>query len=154
MLLRYLHRPVFVLWWLGVSFLVFDLLFAIAVHLPGHQNNMCVPGGNIYLGNLIFFGIFAVLFSFLLVSVLYSYGDYGRLFQGSTFLSVFGGIMGVLSSFCTVCTLPLLGFLGGSSVLFLIAEYDLWLKIIAIVVLLGGMILLEKRLRDGCALHL
>lgn len=140
---------------LALFAVVFGILFwfnyYLMVHLVGSRDMMCVMGAG--------FTPFNMTFAFLMSSMagLMAVGFFenlrnrtalSRVKVGST--SVLGLTMGTLTSFCTLCSLPALSLFGSSVSLGFFTEYEIYFKVISLVLLGIGFYVVNKEVKEGC----
>ena len=151
-LLRLLSSPKHFLLFAGGSVLLFDVFYVIMATLPGEDQYMCVPGANLTVSNLLFAGAFSVVLSIVLVGLwaLFSVTSRKeRVNMGA--LTGIGSVLALFTLFCTVCTLPVLSLFGLSIALGFFSSYNLIFKIVALVLLAGVLILLDRKLDPACS---
>jgi hypothetical protein len=112
---------------------------------------MCIVGGQLTALNILFSFVLSVAAG-LIVSGLWekahqkSSKDWLKVGSASTF----GLVMGTLTSFCAVCTLPVIGLLGVGSLLTFISQYQMVFQIFSLIFFGLGLYLLNSQLRDRC----
>ena len=129
----------------------FALNYAVIARLPGEKDLMCVVGGGLMPLNLTFALILSAMVSLLIM------GFVGLFSQkkikvgwkaGST--STFGMVIGVLTTFCTFCTLPVVSLFGVGVGLGFITEYEWWFKVASLIILGLSIYLLNNQLKEKC----
>jgi hypothetical protein len=129
----------------------FYLNYWAMANLPGHTNNMCVPGGNLNTANVLISLLISVLIGFTVVGLAELISQKrmkASLKAGST--STIGAAFGIVTSFCTACTLPVLSLFGLSISLTFFTTYELWFKSLSILLLSFAIYMLNRQLADNC----
>lgn len=141
-----LKQPVYLLIFLGVGFIFFDVNYYLMSTLPGSRNEACVMGVNLTPLN-IFFSIISSLAIALMVSgIIALLARKGGKKVAATSLSGVGFGLGAFTLFCPVCALPALTAFGLSLGLDFFNDFNLIIKILSLILLFGGLILLNKQL--------
>ena len=137
----------------GLSVLIFDFSYYLMSSLPGSRNSMCVVGANLTALNIGFSLIMSVLAGLMVVAMINLAGrryTAKKAVFGS--LSGFGFFAGLLSVFCPVCSLPVLGLLGLSLGMEFFTEHHLIIKVFSLVAVIGGLYLLNSQLKEKCTI--
>jgi hypothetical protein len=146
-----LKTPKYFLVALGTAFIVFDILFVLMASLPGTQNEMCVMGGNLTAGNIFYSIFFSILVGIVIAGFL-ALADKNiktrKMTMGS--ISGVGAGLGFLTAFCTVCTIPVISFLGLSISLEFFTYNNLFVKIISVCLIAYAIFRLNKQLEGQC----
>lgn len=130
----------------------FALNYSIIARLPGHKDFMCVPGGGLTPENLTFAFALSAMVGLLVM------GFVGLFVQkrakvgwkaGST--STFGMIVGFLTTFCTLCTLPVISLFGFGVGLGFITTYEWWFKGASLIILSVSLHLMNRQLKNQCS---
>jgi len=145
-------NPVYVFIALGAAFLVFDVSYYALAHLPGTRNLACVEGGYLTAGNVLFSVVFAILLGIFAAGFV-------RLFRIRTetkkatlmSLSGVGLLVGMLTTFCTVCTIPVISFFGLSVGLGAFTTFNVYFKVFSLASILYALYLLHKQIQGDCA---
>lgn len=140
-----------VLIFVAVSSAFFSINYYALKKLPSSNGFMCTIGGNISVLNIVFITTISIAIGLLVVGLiqLTHKKKYENRFRiGSA--SAAGTFTGMLTTFCTFCTLPILGLFGVGAVLSFIAEYQIYIKSISILILGISVYLLNKQLRGKC----
>lgn len=154
-LLRLLKHPVYAMLTAGVSLLLFDLGYWVMATFPGEKNNMCVPGVNLTLLNITFTLLFSIAISIAFIGIIEVIKR--RAFSSGVSLTGLSGIsflVALLTTFCTFCTLPVITLFGVSFGLGFITFYEIWFKLLSLVLVCITLFLLEKKLSVACACSL
>jgi hypothetical protein len=136
---------------LGVAFIVFDLQYFLMASLPGTRNNMCVDGGNLTPINIIFSIFLSLLVGLMIVNLIALF-----LMQASknkaalTSATGVGMGLGALTLFCPICALPVISVFGLSIGLEFINDFNLWLKLLSIAMIIVSLIMVNGRLDKDC----
>lgn len=152
-----LRNPKYLFALVGVAFVAFDLSYYLMASLPGNRDEMCIMGANLTPLNI----WFSVMLS-LMVGVLFA-GFWSlidkkihlqkqsggkKIAVGS--LSGIGAFLGVMTMFCTACTLPVISLFGLSVGLEVFTDNNYIFKIASLVMVLVSIILLNRQLEDKC----
>lgn len=135
----------------GFTFgLLFYANYYLMAHLVGERDLMCVMGAGLTPFNLFFAFVMSVMAGFLVVGVVQNSKNRAtsQVKVGST--SFLGLGLGTLTSFCTLCSLPALTLFGSSVSLGFITEYEVYFKLLSIVLLAVGLYLVNRELKEGC----
>lgn len=150
-LLEQLKKPTYLLTALGVAFILFDINYFFMTSLPGSRDEMCVMNINVTPGNIIF-SILVSLLTGLVLAGLMSLLVMRSTQRKASMAAVSGlGVgIGALTVFCPVCAIPVFA-IGGASVVFeLFNQYGVIFKIVSVVLLLGSLWYLNKKLDPDC----
>ena len=140
---------IYVLIGFGVSLIVFNINYYLMANLPGSRDNACVMGAGLTPLNIIFSVVLSVLTGIFVVFLI-------KLFRkrmaklASTSASGIGLVVGVLTVFCTLCALPVISLFGISLSLSIFVDYNVYFKILSVVLMLGGLYLVNRQLKKGC----
>lgn len=151
-LLKGLQVPTFVLLGLGIVVLFFDIQYFVMSNFPGTRNEMCVMGANLTPSNITFAGILSIMIALLVTGFLQLFQQKlnQRKLMATSMSSTVGLFLGVISSFCTICTLPILSLSSLSIGLEFFSEYQAYLKVASIVLLGWALMLLNRQLKNVC----
>lgn len=148
-----LKKPVNLALFVMAGSLFFAVNYYAMAKLPGSRDYMCVMGGNFTAGNIMF-SIMLSLAAGLLAAGMWEQVQQKRIEKsyrmGSA--STVGIVMGTITSFCTVCTLPVISLFGIGGALTFISEYQLHFKALSLLFLVAGLYLLNKQLKKECKL--
>lgn len=150
-LLATLKLPKNLIFFTGVSLLLFDLSYYLMSVLPGSRNSMCVVGANLTPLNIVFSLVMSILAGLMMVAVMSLAGSRIRRDKAALgSLSGVGFLIGLFSVFCPACSFPVLTLLGVSVGMEFISEHQLLFKGVGFVALLMGLYLLESQLKGEC----
>lgn len=149
-LLLTLKNPTSLLVLLGFAFLLFDLQYIMMSQLPGYENEMCVMGAGLKPSNI----LFAIVMS--LMGGLFAVGFYETLKQRNTSFKALsfsgvGALLGSMTVFCAACTLPVLSLFGLAFGFSLFTTYDIWFKVISLVLISYGLYQIDKQIKGNCS---
>lgn len=143
------------MWLVGFAtgLLVFDVQYFTMANFPGTRNEMCVMGANLTPLNIVFALLLSTMIALLIIGFIQLFKK--KLEQkkvlASSVSTTFGLLIGVFSSFCTLCTLPVLSLSGLSVGLEFFTEYQAVFKIISLLLLGAALLQLNKQLKDQCS---
>jgi len=162
-----LKTPKYLLSAFGVAFLVFDISYYLMSTLPGSRNEMCVMGANLTPLNISFGILLSLMFGVLGAGFWGLYDanlqilavQRGREFETArtgtkvalTSLSGIGAFLGVMTMFCTACTLPVISFLGVSFGLQFFTDNNIFFKVASVLLVLLAAYYLNRQLHFRCA---
>ncbi len=146
-----LKQVKYLLAFIGVAFIAFDISYILMSVLPGSRDNMCMMGANLTPVNLVFAGVLS-----LLIGVLFA--GFVKLFAQNmakqkvtlTSLSGLGFFVGTMSVICPACTLPVVSLFGITIWMDFISNHDVLLKIVSLVMMAGSLNLLNRQLNNTC----
>lgn len=138
-----------ILFWLAGGSLFYANYFVMS-QLPGAMDLMCIMGGGLTFPNLLFAGIISAMAALVLVGfVEAAFVRRGAsLRAGSS--SAFGLVAGALTTFCTLCSLPVISLFGLSLSLGFITDYAIEFKLVSLLLLGGGLYLVNRDLKKAC----
>lgn len=144
-----LKNPAYKLIALGVVVLVFTVSYYALANLPGEVDLACVQGGYLTPANIAFSLLFSVMMGVFVAGFIellrIKKGKHGKLLSLSGIALGFG----MLTTFCTICTLSLvIPFAAG--ILALFTTYNLVFKILGLVSLAFALYKLEQQLNENC----
>lgn len=148
-----LKKPFNLVLFTVVGLLFFGVNYYALANLPSGNGFMCTVGGNLTPSNILFSVILSIMAG-LVVSGLWEQVQEKKTNNsvriGST--STIGLGLGTITSFCTLCSLPVISLFGVGSILAFISEYQLHFKLLSIAILGTGVYLLNSQLRKNCSL--
>ncbi len=153
-LLLLLQRPTWLIVWIGISFLLFDVAVFAMNAMPGSVEHMCVPGGALTWDNMLFYGVLSMVVGLLVMG----FAEILRVqSRGAVETGITAGVGGALSALtvaCTACTLPVLSLFGVSFSLYFITEYGVYFRIAAVLFVLYTAYRMNGFIKRGgtCAL--
>lgn len=135
----------------AVSGVFFAANYYALKNLPHSDGFMCVMGGNLTATNLIFGALISIAAGLLAA------GFFEQFRQKQTKKAIrlgsassAGVILGTLTSFCTICTLPIISLFGIGAFMNFVSEHQLVFKIISLGLMSLGIYLVNSQLRDQC----
>lgn len=152
-LLKLLKQPKYLITFLGISVLLFDLAFYMMISLPGERDLMCVEGAYLTPLNI----VFSIFMSMALANVMIGIYDMNKHKKRSGvvgLLAFVGTLIGSFTVFCTYCTLPVLSLFGLSFGLSFFTFYNEIFKIISLILIVVAYVLLNKKIKDGCKIKM
>lgn len=136
----------------GVAAIVFDISYYLMSTLPGSRDLMCVMGANLTPLNIGFSLIMSALIGLLVAGFIALFSmKLAEKKATLTSVSGLGMLAGMMSVFCTACTLPVLSLFGLSVSLEFITHYDVPAKVLSVLLLSGSLYMLNKQLKKECA---
>ncbi len=137
------------IFWLTAGSL-FALNYYLMAHLPGERNLMCVIGGGLTFPNILFAGLMSAMAGLVVVGFVETTlgRRKGSVRGGSSSLA--GLIAGGLTSFCTLCSLPVISLFGFSLGLGFFTDYAWHFRAISVLLLGMGIFLVNRDLQREC----
>ncbi len=148
-ILKNLANPSRALVALGSAVLFFDLSYYAMAYLPGEKNLMCVIGAGLTTVNMIFSLILSLMFGIVVSGVVSLYKQ-RKVGLAASSASGIGFVVGAFTVFCTACTIPVFTVLGAAVSLSFFTTYELYFKIVSMILMLYGLYLLNKQLKEEC----
>ncbi len=142
-----LKKPASAITALAFAFIFFDVQFYIMSQMIGFKDLMCVPGAGLNTPNI----LFAIILSLLAGAVVVGFYATIKMRQASykaASVSGIGAIIGTLTVFCPVCSLPIFAAMG-VSVGFTV-EYNGWMKVLSLLMMSYALYQIDKQLRGDC----
>ncbi len=136
---------------LGVSGVMLYINYYAMTKLPSTDGFQCLMGGNFTPGNIIFsilISISAGLLSAGLVAIYKQKKAMHSMKIGSA--STVGLVMGMLTTFCTLCIIPTISLFGIGIGIGFISEYELYFKAASLLLIGTGIYLLNQQLKGAC----
>jgi hypothetical protein len=149
-LIQALKRKYNPLIFVGATLLVFYFNYLLMANLPGEKDFMCVTGGGVDSVNLLFAFLMSVLVGMLTVGFIELIHQTKRSLLAAGSASSVGLIIGTLTSFCTLCTFPVITFFGTGLSMSFLTQYDFLFKFLSLISLLFALYLINKRLSRPC----
>ncbi len=146
-----LLKPKYSLIAMGAAFPLFSFQYYLMANLPGVKNLACTPGANLTFINISFAVIISFLIGVMISSILILFENKRR--GRAVLLSSSSGVasvIGLLTAFCTICSLPVISILGLSLSLELFTTYNLVFKLLSLGMLLFGIYLVNRNLVFDC----
>jgi hypothetical protein len=151
-ILKNLKTPKYLLVAVGIAFIAFDISYYLMATLPGSRNEMCIMGANMTAGNISYSLSLSVLIG-ILIAGLIALGEkrlHTRKKLAVTSLSGLGAGIGVMTIFCTACTLPVISLFGLSVTLEFFTYNNITFKVVSLVMMLYSIYMLNRQLNDKC----
>lgn len=150
-LLKMFTDPVYLMVMIGTAFVFFDLQYFLMATLPGTRDFMCVDGANLTPINVVFSLLLSLLVGLMVSSLiaLVIKKAARRKVAMTTFTGVGMGI-GALTLFCPICALPVISIFGLSLGLEFVNDFNFWLKLLSIAMMVVSLYMVNKRLDDNC----
>ncbi len=146
-----LKNPVYLFYFIGAVFLVFDVQYFLMATLPGTRDFMCVDGANLTPLNVVFSLALSVLVGLMVSALLAMFQK--TIKQKKASLASMTGVgmgLGALTLFCPICALPVISVFGISLGLDFVNDYNVWLKLLSIALLVVSLVMVNGRLDPEC----
>jgi len=130
---------------------LFSANYYLMATLPGSRNGMCLLGANLTPFNIAFAALLSLMTALLVAGLLSLFRIKSS--QQKLAISSFSGTgaaVGVLSTFCTFCTIPVISFFGLGISFSVFTYYATYFKFGSFILLGISLWLLEKQLRNEC----
>ena len=134
---------------ISFAFLFFDVQYWIMATLPGSRHEMCVLGAGLNTLNVAFSILQSLLAGLFVVGFFASFRVTKASFQSASWTGL-GALLGTMTVFCTLCTIPLITLFGLGISLGFITTYDLWFKLLSLFLLCIGLYQLNRKMRGAC----
>lgn len=146
-----LKRLPYLLTFMGVAFVVFDINYYLMATLPGSRDEMCVMGVNLTSGNILFSLVMSLLTGLFVAGIIALIVL--RTAQnnvGVVSVSGFGVGVGTLTMFCPICAIPIFSTGAFAAFFQLFNDYNWEFKLLAFGFLALALVLLNKKLDPDC----
>lgn len=151
-----LRKPKYLFALVGIAFVAFDLSYILMASLPGTRDKMCIMGANLTPANIGFSLVFSFLIGMLFAGfwnlidkkISASVHKKKKIAMGS--LSSIGAVFGVMTMFCTACTIPVISLFGLSVGLEMFTDNNYVFKILSLGMVVWSIYLLNRQLEDKC----
>lgn len=143
--------------WIALTALIFDVYFIIMKRLPGVGSiPACTIGGSLTVENIFFSLILSGLTAFNILGLIKLYKVRSKAVskKGTSSLAGLGFIIGFFTVFCALCTIPVISVFGLAIGLGFFTTYNLYFKIVSLLLMAGSLYLLNKQLENHCACNL
>lgn len=133
---------------------IFSFNYYLMTHLPGERDLMCVLGAGLTRFNLLFAFLMSLIAGFVVVGFVQNLKNRSvakRLDLKSGSTSLIGIFLGTLTTFCTFCSLPVISLFGFSVGLSFFTDYEVYFKIISLLLLAGSFYYVNRELLKGCS---
>lgn len=144
-----LKNPTYLLIALGFSFFIFDMQFLMMARLPGYENEMCVMGAGLKASNVLFAVLISLMSGLLASGFIYTFEKRKASLQVMSFSGI-GIILASMTVFCAACTLPVLSLFGLAIGLHAFTSYNLWFKIISLLLIGYALYDIDKQVKGIC----
>ncbi|MDP3976002.1 MAG: hypothetical protein Q8P95_03730 [bacterium] len=134
---------------IGVGFLFFDAQYWMMLSLPGIRDDMCVVGAALTPFNIGFAIVQSMLAALVVVGLVASLNATRPSLKVAS-ISGAGAILGSVSIFCLACTIPIISLFGLTASLNFFTDYNVWIKVSSLILLVIGLHQLDKQLRGEC----
>ncbi len=138
----------------GTAGLMFAAYYYLMAKLlgTGPDHNVCLVGGNLTAGNLLFGAAFSVMTALMLFGMyrLYQRRAFGA--KGAAGGSGMGLGVGLsfLTVFCTVCTIPVVSVFGLSVGLGAFTTYNILFKTLSLSMMGFALWMVDRQLKETC----
>lgn len=147
-----LNQKKYLVLFLLVSAGFFALNYQLMARLPGGGKNlMCEVGGGLTPENLTFGFVLSAMGGLLITGFIALLSQKkAKVGWKAGSASTLGMGVGLLTTFCTLCTLPVISLFGLGVGLSFFTEYELWFKVLSLILLGASLYLLNKQLKEQC----
>jgi len=147
---KVLSNPVYVIFAIGIFAVIFSFSLYALLTLPGSNGYACVHRAYLTTFNVIFSAILSLLIAIFTVGFTELTKQHKARHQAKLVsLSGIALVFGILTTFCTVCTISIaIPFLAGIFSLF--TTFNIWFKIIAMLSLIYALYTLDGQLKGKC----
>ncbi len=135
-----------------IAVALFSFEYYLMATLPGARNFQCVIGGFLTPLNMIFSVSSSLLMGLMVSGIVAVISERHKNATVVTSLGGIGTAVGILTTFCTLCTLPVLTLFGLSFGLEIFTTYNLAFKCTSMGLLFVGLILINNQLGQECRL--
>lgn len=152
-LLKIHSRSYQYLYTVALAATMFDAYYLIMKRLPSYGKvEACIVGGAITPENLIFSGVLSLMTAVMLAGLmrLYLVRQSVKKSAATGSMMSLGFIVGFFTVFCALCTIPVISVFGLAIGLGFFTTYNLFFKILSIVLMSFSLYLLNKQLKSEC----
>ena len=136
---------------LATVLVMFGGNYYVMATFPGNKDFMCLPGANLTAPNILFALTLSIMTGLLIAGFV-------RLFKlrssrhKTTIKSLtgLGVLIGIFTTFCTLCTIPIITLFGASISLGFFTDYSSELKVISLIFMSLALYFLNKQLNNEC----
>lgn len=131
----------------------FAFYYHVMATLPGHADDQCALGVNLTASNISFSALLSILMGIFIAGMIVHFQQKAaekKIILSS--LSGIGVVVGSMTVFCTICTIPVVSVFGLSFGLSIFTDFDITFKIVSLVLVLLGLYMLNKQLRGECGM--
>jgi hypothetical protein len=134
----------------SVGAAMFSFEYYLMAMLPGAKEFQCVIGGFLTPLNIAFSLSSSLLMGFMVSGIVSVVSKRRGSAAAATSLGSISAAVGILTTFCTLCTLPVLTLFGLSLGLEIFTTYNLVFKFTSMALLLIGLYLLNMQMNRQC----
>lgn len=134
----------------SIGAVIFSFEYYLMATLPGAKNFQCFIGGFLTPLNIAFSFSSSLLMGLMVSGIVSVVSKRRGSAAAATSLGGISAAVGILTTFCTLCTLPVLTLFGLSLGLEIFTTYNLAFKITSIALLLIGLFFLNRQLGRQC----
>ncbi len=123
-------------------------------NLPGIGSvPACIIGGSLNFGNILFSLVLSIFTAINIRAFfkLYKLRSKSIALKASGPLAGFGFIIGFFTVFCALCTIPVISIFGLAIGLGFFTTYNIYFKVISLILMILSLYLLDKQLRSHCS---
>ncbi len=146
-----LKQPTLFLIFAVITGLVFYLNYYAMAKLPGTDGYACIIGANLTPLNILFSAVISIM-SGMLVAGLIAIKKNGTVRAEAGGAAGFGVLIGTLTSFCTICTIPVISLFGVSLGLAFLTEFAVYVKVVSLILMSLAVYLVNAQLKKECKL--
>lgn len=131
---------------------LFSFNYYLMATLPGEADFQCKIGAGLTGANLIFAFVLSLMAGGCvsgLIALLKN--KFETVSSGGSALAGLGALTGVLTTFCTLCTLPVVTLFGSSVGFGFFTDYNSYFKVSSIVLMAIALYLINRRLKHQCS---
>ena len=135
----------------GFSLLFFGLNYLVMKNLPGTDGYQCLPD-SLNIENIVFSIMISFIMGIFIVGMkeLFSAKKYAMQNVSTVSLFSVGGILSLFTIFCPVCTIGVVSIFGLSFGLNFFVDYEEWVRVVSILLLVFGLYWINGQLKDDC----
>lgn len=146
-----LTKPRYFIVFLVIGGLFFYANYYVMAYFPGTNGYACLPGANLTPLNIVFSLLVSALTALAIVGMAeLFYRHSAARAAGAGSASAFGALTGVLTAFCTLCTLPAISLFGLSISLIAFTEHALLFKGFSLILLALAVFSINRQLQGIC----
>jgi hypothetical protein len=151
-ILKLIKRPTYFFVALATTILLFDVQFYMLKILPGNINQSCYPGAYFTSFNIFFAFIISALIALNLIGFIHLiHSKVTNQLAVTGPLSLIGFIFAAMTSFCTLCVIPVISLFGISISLTFFTDYIELFKLLSLTALIISTYLLNKQIQKNCS---
>jgi hypothetical protein len=134
----------------SVGAVIFSFEYYLMATLPGAKNFQCVIGGFLTPLNITFSLSSSLLMGLMVTGIVSVVSRKRGSAAAATSLGGISAAIGILTTFCTLCTLPVLTLFGLSLGLEIFTTYNLAFKVMSMAFLFVGLYFLNMQMSRQC----